>query len=99
MVALIICLILKAICLGHAEPVNVVIVPPSPNYHPIYSRWHSTECECNECEWRTFKREAQQEYADEFTAYFNAIEYKRASNGVSMIKRPGDKSFRFVKKG
>lgn len=34
----------------------------------------------------------------EFTNLFNAMEYKRSANGRSMIRRPGDKSFKFVAK-
>lgn len=50
-------------------------------------------------EWSAYYVEAFNEYADEFTALFNAMEYKRAKNGASMIRRPGDKSFKFVAKG
>ena len=56
-------------------------------------------CECDACEWDEYYGEAYSEYYDEFTALFNAIEYKRSKNGRSMVRRPGDKSFKFVAKG
>jgi hypothetical protein len=65
-----------------------VVIPPMPNYAPL-----------SEVTWEDFHADAYQEYADAFDDYFNAIEYKRAKNGASMVRRPGDKSFRFVKKG
>lgn len=48
-------------------------------------------------DWTLYWQEAHDEYADEFTALFEAIEFKRSKNGRSMIRRPGDNSFRFVK--
>ena len=50
-------------------------------------------------EWSEFHADAYAEYADEFTALFNSYEMKRAKNGAMMIKRAGDKSFKFCKKG
>jgi len=50
-------------------------------------------------EWAQFNADAYLEYADEFTALFNSYEVKRAKNGAMMIKRAGDKSFKFCKKG
>lgn len=52
-----------------------------------------------EKEWAEFHELARIEYEDEFTALFNSYEIKRAKNGAMMIRRPGDKSFRFAKKG
>ena len=51
----------------------------------------------DEEEWELYELEAYAEYADEFTRLFNAMEYKRSKNGRSMIRRPGDSSFKFVK--
>jgi hypothetical protein len=51
-----------------------------------------------EQQWSEFHAIAVQEYTDEFTAIFAALEFKRSKNGRSMIRRPGDKSFKFVAK-
>lgn len=52
----------------------------------------------DECTWEQFHAEAYEEYADEFTALFNAIETKWTRNGRLMIKPVGAKSFRFAKR-
>jgi hypothetical protein len=76
-----------------SDIVASVSIPPMPNYAPDVSP--NVEAQ----EWAMYWHEAYEEYADEFLAHFNAIEFKRAKNGASMVRRPGDKSFRFVKKG
>lgn len=53
-----------------------------------------------ECvEWSEFHAEAYEEYADEFTRLFESLEFKQAKNGAPMIRRAGEKSFKFVPKG
>ena len=59
---------------------------------------HSVCEECND-EWDLYYTEAYDEYASEFDAIFNAIEYKRAKNGRSMVKGINSKSFKFVATG
>lgn len=71
---------------------------PKTVYAPPMSSVAS-ECTCDKCEWDDYYGDAYDEYCDEFTALFNAIEYKRAKNGRSMVRGPGDKSFKFVAKG
>ncbi|MFG2268090.1 hypothetical protein [Streptomyces sp. NPDC048720] len=75
----------------------VVTIPPMPNYAPEIKAVDvpacTAECDCHECYWL----EVAYEFSDAFTAHFNAIEFKRSKNGRSMVRRPGDKSFRFVK--
>ena len=72
----------------------------------IVRDFHTWECrcthiECRWCEdeftWVDFHMDAFEEAANEFTALFEAIEFKCSKNGRSMIRRPGDKGFRFVK--
>jgi hypothetical protein len=84
MITLIISLILQVICLGNAQPVNDVVSVAPVNDEREGSLYHA---------------EAKQEYADEFTALFNSYECKRAKNGAMMIRRSGEKSFKFAKKG
>jgi hypothetical protein len=50
-------------------------------------------------DWLEFEIDAYMEYEDEFTAIFNAIEFKVAKNGRSMVKGIHDKGFKFAKKG
>jgi len=76
----------KAIWIALAISFGLILLPPVAEA-------------IEEMEWDAFHADAYTEYADEFTALFNSIEFKCAKNGASMIRRPGDKSFRFVKKG
>lgn len=71
-----------------------VVIPPMPKMSPVEMR-----AEADLIEWDEFWSDSFCEHAEAFDAYFHAIEYKRAKNGASMVRRPGDKSFRFVKKG
>lgn len=48
-------------------------------------------------EWAMYWHEAYQEYESAFDALFNSMEYKRSKNGRSMVRRPGDTTYRFVK--
>jgi hypothetical protein len=95
MLAIILAVIL-ALFPGKQEA-NVVVIPPMPTNPPMTPGDVAFVNEAEE--WEAFHADAFAEYADEFTALFNAIEFKRAKNGASMVRRPGDKSFRFVKKG
>ncbi|WP_190221156.1 hypothetical protein [Streptomyces griseosporeus] len=52
-----------------------------------------------ELEWHLFHAEAYAEYSDEFTRLFESLEFKQAKNGAPMIRRAGEKSFKFVSKG
>jgi hypothetical protein len=53
----------------------------------------------DEQEWSEFHAIAVQEYADEFTAIFDALECKRAKNGRLMIRSGNSGSYKFAKKG
>lgn len=53
----------------------------------------------DEIEWGEFWIDSYEDHADAFTELFNALEYKCSKNGRSMIRRPGDSSFKFVPKG
>lgn len=64
---------------------------------PVVAAPVSIHVENEEQEWAEFHALSYAEHADAFTALFNAMEYKVSKNGRSMIRRPGDKSFRFVK--
>jgi hypothetical protein len=77
---------------------DVVIIPPMPNYAPNVVGI-SIVGDYDDEEWNAYNAEAFAEYADEFTALFSSYEYKRAKNGAPMIRKSGEKSFRFVKKG
>lgn len=91
----------------NAETPQVVIIPAMPQHKPwvhiAYEEiayWGAVDALAEmQDEWELYHAEAKQEYADEFTALFNAMEYKVSKNGRSMVKRPGDKSFKFVAKG
>lgn len=90
----IIALIFWTICLvlpSKVEASAPMVIPPKPNYAPNVTAEMSHE---DDIWWDAFET-AQ----SEFTAMFNAIEFKVSKNGRSMVRRPGDKSFRFVKKG
>jgi hypothetical protein len=58
--------------------VDVVVIPPMPQYSAdeLFE-----ECLCDECCYE----EAVKAYADEFTALFNSYTYKLSKNGRSMI--------------
>ncbi|MFF5977061.1 hypothetical protein ACFY7C_36775 [Streptomyces sp. NPDC012769] len=47
-------------------------------------------------EWDLYHAEAYEEYASEFDAIFNAIEYKRSKNNRSMVKSIHSKSYKFI---
>lgn len=49
-------------------------------------------------EWAMYWHEAFEEYEDEFTAIFNATEFKVSKNGRSMVKGIHAKSFKFAAK-
>ena len=63
-----------------------------------------TNAECGECalseeeEWDAYHAEAMAEYADEFTALFNAYEVKFSKNGRTMIRKGNAGSFKFARK-
>lgn len=78
-----------------SKDVTPAVIPPMPNYAPVVIPSCKKECACWDCYWI----EAANEYADEFTALFNSYEVKRAKNGAMMIRRPGEKSFKFCKRG
>jgi hypothetical protein len=71
------------------EAATIVVIPPMPQATPI----------ANEQEWELYRAEAEQEYADAFTALFNSYEVKRAKNGALMIRKGDSGSYRFAKKG
>lgn len=91
MIAYVIAIVLAILSMGNSRDVSVVTVPPMPNYAPNVTAEMSHE---DDIWWDAF--EAAQ---SEFDAMFDAIEFKVSKNGRSMVRRPGDKSFRFVKKG
>lgn len=47
-------------------------------------------------EWLEFEIDAYNEYADEFTAMFNAVEYKLSKNGRSMTRSTNGGGFKFI---
>lgn len=49
-------------------------------------------------EWDAFHADAFAEYADEFTALFNAVETKWAKNGRLMVRAGDSGSFKFARK-
>lgn len=69
---------------------DVTVIPPMPQTAPEFGEV---------TEWNLYYREAEAEYADEFTALFNSYETKRAKNGALMIRRGNKGSYRFAKKG
>lgn len=72
----------------------VTVIPAKPAYMPDS---YAPELD-EETEWDLYKLEAYYDYCDEFDAIFNAVEFKRAKNGRSMVKGINDKSFKFCKK-
>lgn len=104
MIAYVIAIVLAILSMGNSRDVtSVVVIPPMPNHAPsipVTAHDYAEDgvfdyCLCDEC----CHAVAYAEYADEFTALFNAMEFKVSKNGRSMVRRPGEKSFRFVKKG
>jgi hypothetical protein len=89
-----IALVIRVLFLGmnnvESEP---VVIPPMPNYAPTIQETDE------KVEWLKYNYEAFIDYRAEFTAIFNAVEYKRAKNGRSMVKGTHDNSFKFCKKG
>jgi hypothetical protein len=57
----------------------------------------AVEIVSEDVEWGEFWQNSFVEHAAAFDAYFDAMEFRVSKNGRSMIRRPGDKSFRFVK--
>lgn len=86
MIAIILGIVLSFLGMGANSEQPVTVIPPKRESVDVV-----------EFEWAQFHADAFEEYADEFTAIFNAIEFKVSKNGRSMIRRPGDKGFRFVK--
>lgn len=92
MIALIITLVLKVLFLGSTADVQPVIIPAKPSVAPTI---HISE----DVEWAEFHEDAMSEYMDMFDGIFNAVEYKRAKNGRSMVKGAYATSFKFAPKG
>lgn len=69
------------------------VIPPMSTYAPSVIAY-----EDDELDWFVYNLEAQTEYAAEFTALFNSYETKWSKNNRLMMKKPGDKSFKFVAK-
>ncbi|HEY9259901.1 hypothetical protein [Chitinophaga sp.] len=90
----IILLVLRVITLGitNQEASAIVVIPAMPNYAPVID---ASECMCDEC----YSEDCFTEALVEFDAIFNAVEFKRAKNGRSMVKGIHSSSFKFVKKG
>lgn len=98
MITLIICLILKLTTLGNAGQVDVVVIPPVPAHAPN-AHTYSGDTGNEDLEWHIWYAESYWDARSEFTALFNSYECKRAKNGAMMIRRSGEKSFKFAKKG
>lgn len=91
MVTYVIAIVLSLLAMGNSNDVQIATIPPMPSVSPRVSAEmaHEDDVWCD----------AYDKAEDEFTALFNAIEFRVSKNGRSMVRRPGDKSFRFVKKG
>lgn len=91
----------------NAETPHVVIIPAMPQHKPwvhiAYEEiayWGAVDAlATEEDEWDEFYALSYGEHTAAFDMLFNAMEYKVSKNGRSMVKRPGDKSFKFVAKG
>lgn len=57
------------------------------------------EAEEERIEWELYHADAYWEYMADFTELFNSYETKTAKNGRVMIRRQGEKTFKFAKKG
>lgn len=89
---------------GEAQLFTVVTTHEEMN--TIKETCGETVCNCYELNcgidcgcWVCFEDEAYGDAQDEFTRLFNSYEYKLAKNGRSMIRRSGEKSFKFAPKG
>lgn len=91
MIALI-ALVIQILFMGmnNVQAEQVTVIPAKPVYSPAISE---------EQEWAEYNEDARCEYAAEFDAIFNAIEYKVAKNGRSMVKGIHSTGFKFAKKG
>jgi hypothetical protein len=87
MVAILLSLVLSILGFISTPTQNVVTIPAMPQYSPEVAE---------EIEWFEFHDLAVAEYEAEFTALFNSYEFKQAKNGAPMIRRQGEKSFKFV---
>lgn len=91
----------------NAETPQVIVYPERPRYapsvhiaHEEIAYWGAVDALAEmEDEWDEFYALSYGEHTAAFDMLFDAIEYKRSKNGRSMVKRPGDKSFKFVAKG
>lgn len=81
---------IKAILIALAIAFGLIEFPVLPHSSSVIS-------ENEEQEWSEFHADAFDEYADEFTRLFESYDYKLSKNGRSMIRREGEKSFRFVR--
>lgn len=89
MIALIITLVLKVLCLGLDSMTDddrsaYIMIQPDVS---------------DDVEWAEFHEDAMSEYMSIFNDIFNAVEYKRAKNGRSMVKGAYATSFKFAPKG
>lgn len=91
-IALILILILRVISMGSATGDQPVVIPPMPNYAP-YIDEQAQEDE----EWSDYYVDAMLDYLAEFDSLFAKVEYKRASNGRSMVKSAHSNSFKFAR--
>lgn len=90
LIALVLKVLVMVLPTSATEP--VMVIPPMPQSRPLID----ADIEYG---WDDFKEDAYEEYADEFTALFNAYEVKRAKNGALMIRRGNSGSYKFCKKG
>lgn len=65
---------------------------------PTVAPANAMHAENEEQEWAEFHALATQEYADEFTAFFDSYETKWSKNGRLMMRAGDSGSFKFVKK-
>lgn len=59
----------------------------------------SVVTEVDEYTWDEFHADVYKSVEVAFDLHFLALEFKRAKNGAPMIRKPGQKSFKFVAKG
>jgi hypothetical protein len=89
----------KAMWIAFLTYFGLIAIPVAYGSIEPTINWVDVQPMSEEQEWAAYHIEATNEYMDEFTALFNAIEFKRAKNGRSMVKGINDKSFKFAKKG
>jgi hypothetical protein len=83
---------MRAMFMALMVAIGLIAFPSVPETVSLHSENEAQE-------WAEFHADAYAEYADEFTALFNSLEFKRAKNGAPMIRRTGESTYRFVARG